>query len=195
MGPPDGEITQLLARMAGGDRQAEDQLIPLIYEQLRALAAHFLRGELPNHSLQATALVHEAYLRLAGIGDIAWRNRTHFFALAARTMRRILVDHARNVNAGKRRGVKVSLESAIVYSDEQSGELLELDEALDRLAEWDPRQARVVELRFFAGLSEEEAAEVLGVSQRTVKRDWKMAKAWLYGQLSGADGRGPLATP
>jgi RNA polymerase sigma factor (TIGR02999 family) len=131
MGPPDEEITQLLARMAGGDRQAEDQLIPLIYEQLRAPAAHFLRGERPNQSLQATALVHEAYLRLAGIGDIAWRNRAHFFALAARTMRRILVDHARNVNAGKRRGVKVSLESAIMYSDEQSGEL-----GNDADAEW-----------------------------------------------------------
>jgi RNA polymerase sigma-70 factor, ECF subfamily len=193
MAPPDGEITQLLARMAGGDRQAEDQLLPLIYEQLRALAGHFLRSERPNHTLQATALVHEAYLRLVGIDQISWKDRAHFFALAARTMRRVLVDHARNVNAGKRRGVKVSLESAIVYSEEQSGELLDLNEALDRLAEWDARMARVVELRFFAGLSEEETAEVLGVSGRTVKRDWKMAKSWLYGQLSGGDGPDPVA--
>lgn len=195
MSEAEGEITQLLARMAGGDRGAEGQLLPLIYDQLRALAAHFLRSERPNHTLQATALVHEAYLRLVGIGQISWQNRAHFFALAARTMRRVLVDHARNINAGKRRGVKVSLESAIVYSEEQSGELLALNEALDRLEELDPRMARVVELRFFAGLSEEETAEVLGVSGRTVKRDWKMAKSWLYGELGGSDGSSSMAAP
>jgi RNA polymerase sigma-70 factor, ECF subfamily len=195
MDPLGGDITQLLARMAGGDRRAEDELLPIVYTQLRALAEHFLRSERRDHTLQATALVHEAYLRLLGGGQVSWQNRAHFFAIAARTMRRILVDHARNLNAGKRRGVKVSLESALVFSEDQSGELLDLDRALDRLAEWDARQARVVELRFFAGLSEEEAAEVLGVSQRTVKRDWQMAKAWLYGQLSGSDGCEPLATP
>jgi RNA polymerase sigma-70 factor, ECF subfamily len=189
-----GEVTQLLARLAGGDRCAEDELLPIVYEQLRALAAHFLRSERRDHTLQATALVHEAYLRLIGGGQVSWQNRAHFFAIAARTMRRVLVDHARGINAGKRRGIKVSLDSALVFSEDQSGELLDLDRALDRLAEWDPRQARVVELRFFAGLSEEEAAEVLGVSQRTVKRDWQMAKAWLYGQLSGPDECGPLAT-
>jgi RNA polymerase sigma factor (TIGR02999 family) len=194
MGPPEGEITRLLARMAGGDKTAENELFPIIYGQLRALAAHFLRSERPDHTLQATALVHEAYMKLIGMGEVSWQNRAHFFALAARSMRQVLVDHARNRNAGKRRGLKISLESALVYTDEQSGELIDLDEALSRLAQWDQRQAQVVELRFFAGLSEQEAGEVLGVSERTVKRDWKMAKAWLYGQLSGADGRGPLAT-
>src|SRR5262245_30882778 len=189
-----GEITRLLKRAAEGDLAAENELLPLVYERLRAMAAQILRSERPNHTLQATALVHEAYLRMIGDGQVSWQNGAHFFAIATRTMRRVLVDHARKINAGKRRGNRVSLESALVYSDQQSAELLDLDEALDRLASWDPRQAHLVELRFFAGLSEQEAAEVLGVSQRTVRRDWKMAKAWLYGELGGdGSGSGPVA--
>ena len=182
-GPP-GEITELLHRLADGDKTAEERLLPLVYQELRRLAAHMFRCERPNHTLQATALVHEAYLRLAGSAEISWQDRAHFFAVAARTMRRILVDHARGLRAGKRRGVRVSLESALVFSEEQSSELVALDEAMSRLAEWDPRQCRVVELRFFTGLSEADVASVLGVSVRTVKRDWNMAKAWLYGELA-----------
>jgi RNA polymerase sigma factor (TIGR02999 family) len=181
---PNGEITQLLRRAASGDRTAEELLFPIVYGEMRKLAAYLLRSERPDHTLQATALVHEAYLRLTGEDNIAWENRAHFFAVAARTMRRILVDHARALNAAKRRVIRVSLESALVYSDEQSEELLAIDEALTRLAEWDARQSRIVELRFFAGLTEDETARVLGISVRTVKRDWTMAKAWLYGELS-----------
>jgi RNA polymerase sigma factor (TIGR02999 family) len=181
---PTGEITQLLLRAARGDRAAEDVLFPIVYGEMRKLAAYLLRSERPDHTLQATALVHETYLRLTGEEGIAWQNRSHFFAIAARTMRRVLVDHARGMNASKRRSVRVSLESALVYSDEQSGEVIALDEALTRLAVWDARQCQVVEMRFFAGLTEEEIAHVLGVSVRTVKRDWTMAKAWLYKELS-----------
>jgi len=184
-----GEITLLLNRMAGGDRTAEEQLVPLVYGDLRRMAQHNLSRERPNHSLQATALVHEAYLRLTGQKEIDWQNRGHFLAVAARVMRRVLVDHARSVKSIKRAGVKVDLDSALVYSAEQSWQILALDDALTRLGEWDARQARIVEMRFFTGLSEEEIASLLGLSARTVKRDWRLARAWLYGELtrSGAD--------
>jgi RNA polymerase sigma-70 factor (ECF subfamily) len=176
-------ITALLAKVASGDREAEARLFPLVYQELRQLAGRVFRGERPDHTLQATALVHEAYLRILGNSDVSWQNRSHFFAVAARTMRRILVDHARRRQANKRKGTTISLESAIVFSEDQSSELVALDDALTRLSEWDPRQSRIVELRFFTGMSEAEIAAVLGVSVRTVKRDWCMAKAWLYGEL------------
>jgi RNA polymerase sigma-70 factor, ECF subfamily len=181
---PGGDITQLLLRAAHGDRRAEEALYPIVYREMRQLAAFLLKSERPEHTLQPTALVHEAYIRLTGDKSISWENRSHFFAVAARTMRHILIDHARKVNAGKRQGTKVSLESALNYSPAQAAELVELDEALNRLAEWDQRQSQVVELRFFGGLTEEETARVLGVSTRTVKREWSMARAWLYGELS-----------
>lgn len=185
---PGEEITRLLARASHGDRSAEEELYPIVYTEMRKMASFLLRRERPDHTLQPTALVHEVYLRLTGERSIEWENRKHFFAVAARTMRRILVDHARKSNAVKRKGMRVTLESALAYSDEQAGELLELDEALERLAGWDPRQSQVVELRFFGGLSDEETARVLGISTRTVKRDWSMARAWLYGQLGGDSG-------
>jgi RNA polymerase sigma factor (TIGR02999 family) len=182
-----GEITELLRLIRKGDQQAEDRLIPLVYDQLTKLASHLLRAERPDHTLETEALVHEAFLRmLGGSALVDWQNRGHFFAVAARLMRRILVDHARAARARKRVGGlrKVSLESAMVYTEEQSGELLELDEALGRLALRDSRQCRIVEMRFFTGLTFEEIAEVLGVAVRTVHRDWKMARAWLYIELT-----------
>ncbi|HYL72846.1 MAG TPA: sigma-70 family RNA polymerase sigma factor [Bryobacteraceae bacterium] len=189
MGLPHGEITQLLARVRTGDQQANAQLAPLIYDELRRLAAYYIRGERPDHTLQATALVHEAYIKLVG-QDIDWQSRAHFFAVAAQVMRRVLVDYARAAKADKRAGKlhRIPLESALVYAEEQSGELIALDEALERLGQWDPRQSRIVELRFFAGLSVEETAEVLGISTRTVKRDWSMARAWLYSELTKVAG-------
>jgi RNA polymerase sigma-70 factor (ECF subfamily) len=182
-----GEITQLLFLMRKGDREAESRLIPLVYDQLRHLASRLLRAERPDHTLETAALVHEAFLRMVGAhAHIDWQNRGHFFAVAATLMRRILVDHARGAKARKRVGGlrKVSLESAIVYTEDQSEQLLELDEALGRLALLDARQCRIVEMRFFTGLSHEEIGEVLGVAARTVNRDWKMARAWLYNELT-----------
>jgi RNA polymerase sigma factor (TIGR02999 family) len=180
-----GEITALLALVKKGDHEARAQLAPLIYEELRRLAAYHVAKERRDHTLQATALVHETFIKLVE-QRIDWQSRAHFFAVAAQMMRRILVDYARATNAEKRAGgvKRIPLEVALIYAEEQSGELLELDEALERLEQWDPRQCHIVELRFFAGLSVEETAEVLGVSARTVKRDWNMARAWLYGQLS-----------
>lgn len=181
-----GEITQLLAELKSGNREAEAKLVPLVYDELRRLAAHYMRQERRDHTLQATALVHEAYLRLVGQRDVNWQSRAHFFGVAAQLMRRILVDYARARQTDKRGAglQKASLEEALLFSDEQSGELLALDEALDRLAERDPRQSRIVELRFFAGLTVEETAEVLAISPKTVKRDWSVARAWLHGEIS-----------
>ncbi len=180
-----GDITLLLSRLKDGDREAQSQLIPLVYAELHRLAAAYMRNERPGHTLQATALVHEAYLRLTGASLIDWQSRAHFFAIAAQTMRRILVDHARSASARKRpaKRNRVTLESAVLYSDDQSEELLALDEAMEKLQRLDERQSRIVELRFFAGLSIEETAEVLSISQRTVKRDWTMARAWLHAEL------------
>jgi len=182
-----GEITRLLAEIKSGNRDAESRLIPLVYNELRRLASHYMRRENPGHTLQATALVHEAYLRLTQQKEVNWQNRAHFYGVAASLMRRILIDHARERLAKKRGGSreKVSLDAAIVVSPYPSAQLLAVEEALQRLAVRDPRQGRIVELRFYGGLTEEEAAEVLAVSVRTVKRDWKVAKAWLYQEISG----------
>jgi RNA polymerase sigma-70 factor, ECF subfamily len=181
-----GEVTHLLAQLRAGQRDAESKLIPLVYAELRRLAAHYLRGERPDHTLQPTALVHEAYLRLTKLHDVDWQGRSHFFATAATVMRRILVDHARAQNANKREGCRnaVSLEEALVVSPARSSQLIALDDALDRLAKLDLRRSKIVELRFFGGLSEEETGEVLGISERTVKRDWRVAKAWLYNEVN-----------
>lgn len=184
--PCEGEITRLLVEIKGGNRRAQSELMPLVYAELRRLARGYMRGERPDHTLQATALVHEAYLKLVEEPAIDWQGRAHFFAVAAQLMRRILVDHARAHQAAKRGGLdhKISLEEELIFSEAKSAELLALDEALVRLAEQDPRQARIVELRFFGGLSIEEIAEVLQISPRTVKRDWNMARAWLYEEIS-----------
>lgn len=181
-----GEVTRLLHELKKGQKAAEEQLIPLVYAELHRIAAAYLRREAPDHSLQPTALVHEAYLRLNDIKEIDWKGRSHFFAVSATVMRRILVDHARASRARKRGDGwdAVSLNEAILPSPERAPEMLALDDALNRLSQLDWRQAKIVELRFFAGMSEEETAEVLGVSSRTVKRDWRIAKAWLFKELS-----------
>ena len=167
-----------------GDREAEARLVPLVYEQLRRLAIRYMRGERQDHTLQPTALVHEAYLKLIEQRRVSWESRAHFYCVAARLMRRILIDHARDVKAVKRGGgEKVPLEDCLVYSEERPGELLAIDEALSRLADLAPRQGRVVELRFFGGCSEEDIAKILEVSVRTVKRDWRVARAWLFAEL------------
>jgi RNA polymerase sigma factor (TIGR02999 family) len=178
-----GEITSLLVKVSEGDQGAENRVLNLLYKDLRRLARYYLDGERKDHTLQATALVHEAYLRVCRSENVQWQNRGHFIAVAARAMRRVLVDHARSVHAQKREGQKIELDSALVYSDDQSEEILALDEALKRLASWDSRQAQIVEMRFFGGLQIEEIATHLNVSVRTVKRDWTMARAWLYGEL------------
>jgi RNA polymerase sigma factor (TIGR02999 family) len=193
------EVTQLLRRVYTGDPAAEEELLNLIYADLRAQAARIMRAERPDHTLEATALVHEAYLRMLRPGpNVAWQDRNHFFALASIEMRRVLVDHARAANAAKRPSKlrKLSLENAIVYTEEVAYELMELNQALDRLAVWDPRGSRVVEMRFFGDLTIEEIASVLGISSRQVKRDWQMARAWLHNQLDqGLDNdAGALAT-
>ena len=181
-----GEITELLQAVRKGDSAAASRLVPLVYAQLRRLAASYLRRERPDHTLQPTALVHDALLRLLGTQEIDWQDRAHFFAITANSMRRILIDHARAHRAQRRSGVwkKLSLECAGVIQEGQSPQLILLDGALSRLQEWDPRQGKIVELRFFGGLTEEEVSEVLGISVRTVKRDWKMARAWLHREMT-----------
>lgn len=181
----EGEITGLLAALRQGDRAALERLVPLVYEELR-LAAHRQLGRLrPGDTLDTTALVHEAYLKLAGAEAVEFADRRHFLAVAATAMRQIIVDYARRARAGKRGGgaVPVSLERAAVAGGELPEQFLALDEALTRLAALSPRPAQVVELRFYGGLSVEEAAEVLGTSPRTVKREWQKARAWLYREL------------
>jgi len=181
-----GEVTQLLIELRSGKKEAESKLIPLVYAELRRLAAHYLRGERPDHTLQATALVHEAYLRMTKLHDVDWQSRSHFFATAATVMRRILVDHARAHRAGKREGFReaISLDEALVISPARCTQLVALDDALDKLAKLDARRSKIVELRFFGGLSEEETGLFLGISTRTVKRDWRVAKAWLYNEVN-----------
>ena len=182
-----GQITILLRELSGGNKSAADRVIPLVYPDLKRLARRFMRKERADHTLQPTALVNEAYLRLVGGSEVDWKDRAHFFGVAAQLMRRILVDHARERHAAKRGGPgqqKISLDGALCYNYEDPDELLAVDEALDRLSAFDPRQARIVELRFFVGLSIEEAAEVLGFSSRTIKREWDIARAWLKCQLS-----------
>lgn len=179
------EVSQLLVEWGQGDQEALSRLMPLVYNELRRLASRKLRGERPDHTLHTTALAHEAYLALVDQRRANWQNRAQFFAIAAQLMRRILVDYARSQRAAKRGGdyLKLSLDEVVALSDEKSADLLALDEALDRLANLDPQQSRVVELRVFGGLSVEETAEALGISPRTVKREWSMARAWLHQQL------------
>ena len=179
-------VTQMLLDWSEGDREALDKLIPIVYSELRLRAARYLRRERPGHTLQTTALIHETYLRLVEQKDVQWQNRAHFFAIAAQLMRRILVDHARQRDAAKRGGadVTLTLDEAMAVFPGRDVNLMALDETLTRLAEIDPRQSRVVELRYFSGLSIEETAEVLGVSPGTVKLDWSMAKAWLRREMS-----------
>jgi len=181
-----GEITQLLLRLNQGDRDAEASLIPLVYEELKRIAAARLRSERENLSIQPTVLVHEAYLRLTGLSQVDWQSRNHFYAISATIMRRILVDHARARRAAKRGTGEtlLLLEEANAASGQPGPDILALDEALDRLAKLDARQARIVDLRFFTGLTEEEIGTVLGITARTVKRDWRVAKAWLFAELS-----------
>jgi RNA polymerase sigma factor (TIGR02999 family) len=185
--PPTSDITRWLADLSGGDTAAVDKLLPLLYDELRRLADRALSREPRGHTLQATALVHEAYLRLIDQRQAHWRNRAHFLSVAAMVMRRILVDHARRRGAEKRGGDRrgLSLDDAVVYAEEQAVDLVHLDEALTRLAGLDPQQARIVELRFFGGMTIEETAEATGVSPATVKRDWTLARAWLYREIAG----------
>lgn len=179
------DVTSLLQRMRVGDSRAASDLIPLIYKELHVIAARHMRHERPNHTLQSTVLVHEAFLQLAGTSKVDWQSRAHFFALASRAMRRVLVDHARAANANKRPGAhqQVELDSGLGASEDVI-DLLALNEALERLATWDQRQSQIVEMRFFAGLNFEEIAEVMGISERTAKRDWTMARAWLHTELT-----------
>lgn len=179
------EVTDLLIALSNGNQLAYEKLAPLVYEELRRLAHRYMRRESAGHTLQTTALVNEAYLRLVRQKDAQWQNRTHFFAISAEMMRRILVDHARRRRYAKRgNGIReISLEDAAPVSSERPAEIVELDEALKRLAKLDPRKARVVELRFFGGLSADETAQVLKVHVNTVVRDWSMARAWLYKEL------------
>lgn len=181
------QITQLLKDWNEGNQAALDELMPLVYEELRRQASRYLRKERQGHTLQTTALIHEAYLKLAQPNEIEWQNRNHFFAIASTAMRRILVDHARTRHREKRGGSAedIPLDDALLIGTPQKNvDLVALDEALVRLERLDPRQAKVVELRFFSGLTNEETAEVLGVSNATVRNDWTMAKAWLHGQLA-----------
>jgi RNA polymerase sigma factor (TIGR02999 family) len=178
-------VTQLLSRWRGGDRAALDALIPLVYRELRRIAERHLHGERPGHMLQTTALVHEAYLRMVAQDPPDWQNRAHFFGVAAQLMRQILVDHARAENAAKRGSgaCKLTLDRALMQVQNTDVDILKLDEALGELARMDPRQCRIVELRFFAGLSVEETSEILGISSATVTREWATARAWLYREL------------
>lgn len=180
------QVTRLLEDWSNGDRQALEQLTPLVYDELKRLAGSYLRRERPDHTLQSTALVHEAFLRLVDQTQVRWQNRAHFFGIAARLIRQILVDHARAHHAVKRDagGPKLSLDEAIGTPDRRDVDLVRLDDALAGLANIDEQQSRVVELRFFVGLTIEETAEVLGVSPMTVKREWATARAWLFRELS-----------
>lgn len=181
----DGTVTQLLQHWSSGSQRAAEEVLPLVYQELRRIALRQLRKERDDHTLEATALVHEAYMRLQGQEGFQWPSRAHFFAFAAHLIRRILVDHARNRNRAKRGGgwERVTLAEAADLSLSKSPDLLALDEALTSLEAIDPRKAAVVELRFFAGLSLEETAAYLGISPETVGREWRRAKAWLYNQL------------
>jgi RNA polymerase sigma factor (TIGR02999 family) len=188
MDPSPGDITRLLTDLRGGNREAESNLVELVYEPLRRLAHRMLASESRDNSMQATALVHEVYLRLVQPASADLNDRTHFMAVAARVMRRILVDHARVHRAIKRGGdqVRVDLEESAVIDPGRSEEVLAIDECLTRLGGIDPRQRDIVEMRFFAGLNEREIAQVLGTSERTVRREWSMARAWLHAELTRA---------
>jgi RNA polymerase sigma-70 factor (ECF subfamily) len=186
MTPSSENVTQLLLDWRNGDQTALDRLMPLVYKELRRIAGHYMRDERQGHTLQTSALVNEAYLRLVDHENIPWQNRAHFFGVAAQAMRRILVDHARTRNYQKRGGgaQQVSLDEAATVAEERAAEMIALDDALKELARMDERKSRVVELRYFGGLSVEETAEALGVSIQTVGRDWSTAKAWLLREMS-----------
>jgi RNA polymerase sigma-70 factor (ECF subfamily) len=183
--PPSDDVTQLLADWSKGDRAALDQLMPVVYNELRNIARSYLKGERPAHTLQPTALIHEAYVRLIAQNIPAWQSRTHFFGVAAHLMRQILVDHARSHQAAKRGsgGQKLSLDDATIFSKERASDLVALDDALAALASFDQRKCRVIELRFFGGLSVEEMAEALSVSVATVGRELRLAQAWLHREM------------
>lgn len=183
------EVTQLLVDWSNGNKAALDQLMPLVYQELRSLAAHYLRRERRDHTLQSTALVNEVYLRLVDYSNLRWQDRAQFFALASQLMRHILIDHARSHRYAKRGGGahKVSLDEVAVLSEERASDLVALDDALTSLSAVDPRKGQVVELRFFGGLNIEETAEVLKVSSMTVQREWRWAKAYLYREISRRD--------
>lgn len=185
-------ITQLLVQWRGGDKAALDKLIPIVEKELRRLASYYMRQQRPGHTLQTSALVNEAYLRLIDYKNMNWQNRAHFFAMAAQAMRRVLVHHARSRNYAKRGGgaLNVTLDETVVVGQHRAAELIALDDALTDLGKIDPRMSRVVELRYFGGMSVEETAAALGISAITVKREWKAAKGWLLRELSnrGSDG-------
>ena len=187
------KLRQLLHHVEAGDRSAVDRLFAAVYQELRTLAGQFFRREPEGNTLQPTALVHEAYVKLVDQAGVDWHGRTHFFAVAAQAMRRILVDHARRRGAAKRggRGKRVQLDADLLPGIAPNDDLLAVDEALTKLAELDPRQAQLVELRFFAGLSVAEAAEVLGMSKRSAEREWTMVRAWLRRELSESDPKDP----
>lgn len=182
-----GQISLLLQQLASGNQDAMQELVPLVYEELHRLAAHYMRDERRDHTLQPTALVHEAYIRLVNRQQANWQNKAHFFGVAAQVMRTILTDHARHHGRVKRGGVhqhKLSLDDIQLFSEERSDDLIALDESLRQLAQLDARQSRIVELRIFGGLTVDETAAVLSISPKTVKRDWTIARAWLYGDLN-----------
>ena len=187
---PEPDVTALLVEVANGNQAAQEKLVPLVYDQLKRLARRYMRRERASHTLQTTALVHEAYLKLVGQHSPHWQGRAQFYGIAAQLMRRILIDHARRRLREKRGGTQVilPLEEGLAFTPEHSEDLLKLDEALDRLSKLDPRQSRIVELRFFGGLSVEETSRFLNVSPITVKRDWAVAKVWLYGELRPDNG-------
>ena len=186
--PRQHEITELLAEWREGNQSALDELYPLVYNELHRLARRYMSRERKGHTLQTTALINEAYVRLVDQKNVQWANRSHFFAISAQIMRRILIDHARRHAYAKRGGgaQQVSLEEVATVASDQGRELIQLDEALKSLAEMDPRRSQVVELRYFGGLNNEEIAGVLHISENTVTRDWNMARAWLYQQLTGS---------
>ena len=188
--PGGGDVTILLAELKKGDKEAASKLIPIVYDELRRLAGSYMRNERSDHTLQATALVHEAYLKLIEQRSVDWQSRAHFLGIAAQVMRRILLDHARGHLREKRGGGERALpiEEALVFAPEQSLDLVKLDQALERLTKLDPRQGKIVELRFFGGLTVEQTAELLRISPKTVKRDWSVAKAWLHGELRASHG-------
>lgn len=186
--PTSQSVSELLVKWQAGDEESLRRLLPLVYKELRRMAHYRLRNERPDHTLQSTALVHEAYLRLMKQQPMHFKNREHFFAVSAHLMRQILVDYARQRKAGKRcDGPKLSLEEDVIATKTRSVDLLALDDALNDLAKIDPQQSRIVELRFFAGLSIEETSRVLGISPATVKRDWATARIWLHHEISGAE--------
>jgi RNA polymerase sigma-70 factor, ECF subfamily len=183
-----GDISRLLRAWSGGDQSALEELAPIVYDELRRLARRYMRRERPGHSLQTTALVNEAYLRLVDYERMKWQDRAHFFAVSAQVMRRILVEHARRQNLKRGGGVvHIPLEEAAIVGGAQAADLVALDDAMNSLARLDARKAQVVEMRFFGGLSVEETAEVLKVSSVTVKRDWSTAKLWLYREIAGGE--------